>query len=219
MPAQPRRTCPACAKRYAGLVATDCPICQGLGVLTLGAAALHNYDTAAVARAIDLYLEHNAQAIRDQLPLGSRRAALEAATDNLRAAGILARNTDGPGRPAKAAAPRDAASTRVTELEAYRVTRDLGARPTTAVLNALAAPPLPPTDLHTARPRTGTIPTASTTGHRSATATIADPIDPLGPDTTTILNTRVTADYRAKVIAHAVPTAANRRRRKETPTP
>lgn len=217
MPAQPRRVCPACARRYAGLVATDCPICRGLGVLTLGAAALHHYDTAAVARAIDIYLEHHAQTIRDQLPLGNRRAALEAATDNLRTAGILASTADAAGTPARTPTPHDTASARVTEQEAYRVTRDLGAHPTTRVLAALAAPPLPPGDLPTARPRNGTIPTASTTGHQSATATIADPIDPLGPDTTTITNTRATTDYRARVIAAAIPTAANRRRRKATP--
>lgn len=216
MSAAPRRTCPACSRRYAGLIAPDCPICQGLGTLALGAAALAHYDTAAVARAIDLYLEHHAQTIRDQLPLGDRRQALEAATDNLRAAGVLHSTADASGTPARTPAPHDAASLRVTELDAYRVARTLGTPVTTRITTALTAPPIP---LNQARPRNGAIPTASAMGHRSATHTIADPIDPLGPDTLDLEGTRAAHDHRARVIAAAVPTAAARRRRRQDPTP
>lgn len=215
MTAVPRRTCPACSRRYAGLVAHDCPICQGLGTLALGAAALAHYDTAAIARAIELYLEAHAQAIRDQLPLGTRRQALEAAVDNLRAAGVLHSTAD-TGTPARTPAPPDAASAMVTELEAYRVARDLGTPVTTRVTTALTAPPIP---LHQARPRNGAIPTASATGLRSATATIADPIDPLGPDTTELTLEVATNNHRARVIATAVPNAAARRRNRQEPTP
>lgn len=209
MTAAPRRTCPACSRRYAGLIAPDCPVCQGLGVLTLGAAALHHYEPAAVARAVELYLEAKARQTRHELPLGQHRQALEASVDELRVAGVLASTADAAGRPARDPVPQDAASARVAELDAYRATKALGARPDTAVLNALAAPELP---LELARPRDGRPPQASATGHPSALATIADPIDPLGPDSGELALERDSRTHRARVIAASVPAAATRRR-------
>lgn len=209
MSAAPRRTCPACSRRYAGLIAPDCPVCQGLGVLTLGAAALHHFEPAAVARAVELYLEAKARQSRQELPLGQHRQALEAHVDELRVAGVLATIGDTAGHPARTPVPQDASSARVAELDAYRATKALGARPDTAVLNALAAPELP---LELARPRDGRPPQASATGHPSAIATIADPIDPLGPDSGELELTRDARTHRARVIAASVPTAATRRR-------
>lgn len=210
----PRRVCPACARRYAGLIESACVICQGLGVLALGAAALAHYEPAAVSRAVELYLEARAQRTQAELPLGHRPAALSAAVDELRLAGVLASTADAAGTPARTTGPPDAASARVTELDAYRAAHALGTPATPRVLNALRAPKV--TDLTEARPRDGRIPTASRTGDRSALATIADPIDPLGPDTDAILAARVATGYRAKVIATAVPTVT-RRRQKGTP--
>lgn len=212
-PAPPRRTCPACARRYAGLVATDCVICTGLGVLSLGAAALAHYEPAAVSRAVELYLEARAQRTQQELPLGQRPAALEAAVDELRIAGVLASTADAAGTPAHTRHV-DGTAARVAELDAYRATRDLGETPGPRVVNALRAPRV--ADLTEARPRDGRIPTASITGDRSATATIADPIDPLGPDTDTILNDRHRNQHRARVIAAAVPTTVKRRRKGST---
>ena len=211
-PAPPRRTCPACARRYAGLVAPDCPVCRGLGVLSLGAPALHTYNPAPVARAVELYLEATAQRTRAELPLGQHREALEAAVDELRLAGVLASTADAAGHPAHHPQPVDATSARVAELDAYRAVRSLGETPGPRVVNALRAPRV--ADLTEARPRDGRIPTASVTGDRSATATIADPIDPLGPDTAQLTAQRVAHDHRARVIAAATPQAATKRRRK-----
>jgi hypothetical protein len=210
--AAPRRTCPACSRRYAGLIAPDCPICQGLGVLTLGAAALHHFEPAAIARAIELYLEAKARQSRHELPLGSHRQALEAHVDELRVAGVLATTADGAGHPARNPVPPDASSARVAELDAYRATRSLGATPDTAVLNALNALNAPELPLDRARPRDGRPPQASATGHPSAIATIADPIDPLGPNTGEIAIQRDAHTHRARVIAASIPAAATRRR-------
>lgn len=204
----PRRTCPACSRRYAGLVTPDCPVCQGLGVLNLGAAALHHYDPAPIARAVELYLETQARRTRHELPLGQHRDTLATAVDELRLAGVLAHPSDGTGTPARTTPPADAASTRVAELDAYRVARALGTPVNTTVVAALAEGPV---DLVGLRPRDGHPPTGSANGHRSALATIADPIDPLGPDTAELRATRYAHDHAGHVIAAATPHAARRR--------
>lgn len=214
MPAIPRRLCPACQRRYAGLVAHDCPVCAGTGVLALGAAALHHYDTAAVARAVDLYLEHAAQEATTRLPLGDRRQFLEAAVDELRTAGVLASTADAAGRPARTPSPGDAGSVRVAELEAHRVTRALGRPPTPRVAAALAARPDPALPGVTARRNRGEVPHVSSTGHPAAVPTIADPIDPLGDDVAVLVSRRRNTDHLATVIATAVPKAARDRRRR-----
>lgn len=209
MTAHPRRTCPACARRYAGLIAPDCPVCQGLGVLNLGAAALHHYEPAPIARAVELYLEATSRRLRRQLDLGQHRQALEAAVDELRLAGVLTSTADAAGTPARAPIPQDAASARVAELDAYRATRDLGATPDTATLEGLRAQPQPLD--RRSRPIDGRPPQTSANGHPSALATIADPLDPLGPDTGALTIQRHAHDHRARVIAAATPTAATRR--------
>lgn len=210
MTAVPRRTCPACTRRYAGLIASDCPVCKGLGTLALGAAILHHYDPAPAARAIELYLEATAQRVRLELPLGQHRDALEAAVDDLRHAGVLASTADAAGHPARTRTTNiDDTATTVSELDAYRATRTLGATATTDTITALTATPIPLTN---ARPRDGRPPQASATGHPSALATITDPIDPLGPDAAELDLNLYRQDHTANVIATAVPTASHRRR-------
>ena len=87
------RTCPACQRRYAGLIDPECVICGGRGVLGLGAAALHKQEPPAVARAIEVYLEAAARAAQQHLPIGDeRREALAAAVDELRHGGLIADN-------------------------------------------------------------------------------------------------------------------------------
>lgn len=211
-PGRPRRTCPACARRYAGLVDPECPICHGLGVLTLGAGALHHYDPPAVARSVELYLEHAAQHARATLPLAGWRFTLEAAADQLRHAGILAAHSDDAGTPAHDPRPADPAAAPVVELDAHRATRQLTHTPVTAaVLNGLAAPPLT-TLTPDVRPREAP-PTASANGHRSSIAVIADPIDPLGPDTAALNVTRRGTDHRGTVIAASVNPTVRRKAR------
>ena len=210
----PRRTCPACARRYAGLVAPDCPICQGLGVLSLGAAATATHTPAAVSRAIELYLETHAARQRNELPLGLHRDALADAVDELRLAGVLSSPHDPADTNTHPTAPTSPDAIRPIELDAYRYARTtLNTTITTTAIHALAAPPT--TDLTTVRPRNGP-PTGSANGHTSALATTADPIDPLSVDTAVITADRYADHYRARVIAEAIPHTLTARR-KATP--
>lgn len=208
----PRRTCPACARRYAGLVADDCPICRGLGVLPLGAAALNSFEAEAVARAVELFLETAAREATEQLELASRREALEAATDELRVAGVLSSTADAAGyrTPAQAAS-----SPGVVELDARRIAHKAGRPPTGADVAQLALPVV--ADLSEHRYRDGRTPTASSNGHVAALAVIADPIDPLGPDVAELVADQYATDHQARVLSRAVPTAAHHRRQKGQP--
>lgn len=87
----PSRTCPACSRRYAGLIDPDCVICAGVGALTLGAAGLHKNDPAVAARAVEIYLEVTARHALKSLPIGEpRMEALSAAVAELKHAGLLA---------------------------------------------------------------------------------------------------------------------------------
>lgn len=202
MMAAPRRTCPACQRRYAGLVAPECPVCSGMGVLALGAAALHHHEAAAVAKAVDLYLEHASQEATRTLALGDRRQALEAATDELRVAGILATSAETYTRPVVHTLP-DAEAESVLELDADQIVRQLGRPSSSAVRASLARRPVD--DLGPHRPRLGGVPTASTNGHLSALAVIADPIDPIGPDVVTYTDRHRENTYTARVLVSAVP--------------
>lgn len=207
----PRRTCPACARRYAGLIAADCPVCSGLGVLTLGAAALHHHEAPAVARAVELYLEHHAGRTADTLPLGQHRPALRAAVDELRVAGVLASSADATGE--RAHQPRTVVSPpRVVELDAHRLAKQLGAATTITLLEALKAGPGP---LARARPSYLADPATwtSANGHRAHLSRVADPVDPLGPDGQELEHTRGAHTHAATVIAAAVPTVVRRRTR------
>jgi hypothetical protein len=206
----PRRTCPACARRYAQLVAPDCPVCQGLGVLNLGPAATAHHTPAAVSRAVELYLEDTSRRTREELPLGQHRDALELAVDDLRLAGVLASPHDPAGPAEHPPAPRDRDAVRATELDAYRVARTVLATPVSvAAVTALAAPPVD--QLEQLRPRDGRPPSGSAAGSRSALATIADPIDPLGEDTAVIEATRYADSHAARVLSAATPHAARRK--------
>lgn len=204
----PRRTCPACARRYAGLVDDDCPICRGLGVLPLGAAALHAFEPEAVARAVELFLETAAREATEQLELASRREALEAATDELRVAGVLASTADAAGHQPPT---QVASSPGVVELDARRLAHRAGRPPTGADVAQLALPAVGGLEGH--RYRDGRQPTASANGHVAALAVIADPIDPLGPDVAELAADRYATDHQARVLAQAAPAAAHQRRK------
>lgn len=207
-----RRTCPACSRRYAGLVEHDCPVCSGVGVMALGAAALHRHPAAAVSRSVELYLEGAARKAATALPYADRRGALELAVDELRTAGVLAGPAEhGTGQPAHAPAPRDAQARTVVELDAHALTGTLGVPVSTAVLAALAAPTIP---LDEARTPRSVEAHASAGGSRAALALAADPIDPLGPDLATLELERRTAEHAGRVLALATDDLAARRRRR-----
>lgn len=90
-----RRVCPACARRTAELVAPDCSVCAGSGVVVLHPAALSVYDPEVVSEAVGLALESCARMIDGQLTLSDdRRGQLGAKVSELVAAQIIA--TAGP---------------------------------------------------------------------------------------------------------------------------
>lgn len=206
-----RRACPACARRYAGLIPDDCPVCDGIGILSLGNAALARHAPAAVARAVELYLEHAAHRAARDLPYAQRRAALELAVTELRTAGILATIAD-TGTPATPAQPDDAQARTLAEREAYAVATELNARPTTAVLNSLAASTLP---LTACRPGEHVIAIASANGHPAQLARAADPIDPLGPDLLELAADRRSTEHAGRVLAGATDELRTRRERRQ----
>lgn len=51
------KICPSCSRRFAGLVDPDCIICQGRGLLLLGAAAVEQHGAEQVSLAVEIVLE------------------------------------------------------------------------------------------------------------------------------------------------------------------
>lgn len=205
MPGIPRRTCPACARRYAGLVDAACVVCQGLGTLNLGNAALHYYPAPAVARAVELHLEGVAANATHTQPPNARAQVLEAAVDELRAAGVLAGALDGVGTPA---GPLPPIPTVTLEASAHHYAAQLGAD--TADPTLLDAGPR---TLRKARPTRTDLPALSANGHPAHLAQVADPIDTLGPDGWQLAAEHRRTDWTAAAITASVPTAAARRRK------
>ena len=213
-----RRTCPACQRRYAGLVDPACAVCGGFGVLHLGAAALHDADPPVVARAIGLYLEGKARAAHDTYPIGpGRTVALADAVTDLRLAGIL--TPVPPGRPPEFAEPTPDTlypATRAADAEAYALARAAGAHLTPATAANLDAEPI----LYGTEDRplaTGLLPTVSAAGSPSCIARTADPKDALG-STRADTYARLVCDRKATVMAGAVDRTVTMRARRQNLT-
>lgn len=214
-----RRTCPACAMRYAGLVDPGCPVCEGVGVLGLHPVALAPVglkptDAAVVARAVELYLEAAAREAAGQLPLGDPRTeALAEAADRLRKARIVGPPLGVPDRD-MAWIPLDP-ETRAVDAEAQKTAHLMGQPNKPQDVANLDADPVlySPED----RPRAlGLLPERSQNGYQSQLAKAADPVDALGPDTLTLAFERQNRDHGAQVIASAVNDIVMIRNRKDT---
>lgn len=201
-----RRTCPVCPRRYAGLVDADCPVCQGVGVLALGAAALYRADAAAVARAVEFYLEAATREAAGQYPPGElRRDCLALAADRLRVAGLI-------GDPIGVADPEDhhddteGPARRIADYEAARLVAEVGGevRPQDRANLDAEQVLYGPDD----RPRAaGLLPRVSADGWPSQAAMAADPVDALGPSTRAQVYARQTKDRAATVLVAAVDRA------------
>ena len=96
----PTRLCPACVHRRARLVAPDCPVCDGHGVLHLG-RAVHVAGPVEAAHAVAIVLEATARDVETVYPM-DREAAdwaavseIRAAMDDMRAAGLIRGTTTG----------------------------------------------------------------------------------------------------------------------------
>jgi hypothetical protein len=208
-----RRVCPVCSRRYAGLIAEDCPVCAGVGSIGLGAPALASAEPAAVARAVELYLEGKARQARSQLPHVAHRAAVEAAMLELRSAGVVTSAVD-YAAPAKSRRkhPEGPVADSVAEARAARMTVVLGAPLDSESVGALSPTNVMP--LEEARTRLDPFPRASANGHLSVLVASCDPVDPLGPDCSTLAVQRDARDHRGEVLARATDEVAAQRARR-----
>lgn len=215
----PRRTCPTCPKRYAGLVDTQCPVCEGVGVVALGAAALERHEPAVVARTIELYLESASREAANHFPPGDLRLdALAIAAQRLRVAGVMGAPLGVAEAEGRIEAPQSP-ETRVADWEA---TRCVGLFDTDVVIK--------PSDLANIdaeqtiygpddRPHaSGLLPSVSADGWPSAMVKAADPRDALGASTRAIAYARQSADRTAQVVANAVDRAIELRTRRASPS-
>lgn len=84
------RTCPACSRRYGGLIDAGCVVCAGDGVLQLADAGLHKNDPSVVALAVERYLEATlAATVRAELDATDTAHALVTSIHELVHAGLL----------------------------------------------------------------------------------------------------------------------------------
>lgn len=211
-----RRTCPACQRRYAGLVDPDCPICEGVGVVALHPVALYRSDPVVVARAIELYLESTSREAARVLPPGElRRDAVAVGAARLRAARVIGEPLGVADNSDRTPEPEGAAERRIVDWEAARLAVENGAtmRPSDAANLDADRVSYGPDD----RPHaSGLLPSVSAGGHPSALAKAADPRDALGPDTRALVYAEHATDRSARVVASAVDQAAAARFRQVT---
>ena len=162
-----KRLCPACLTREARVVAPDCPICEGEGIILLGREAVAAFGPTVTALAVSAALESVARAVDSPgVPNGSQRAALAATMALLAASGVT-----GPGP-----LPR---TTRKTpdSLAAAAVNRPV--EPIDVTLPETSAYRYGPGE----SPGAYGLPVLSADGHPSHIARICDPADPLGETT------------------------------------
>ena len=212
----PRRTCPACARRWAGLVSADCAVCGGEGVLVFAAAALHYHRPEAISRAIELHLERRTREHLQHVPYGERADALSVVVDELRLARVVAPRSEAPGTLVHPRLAGEVSRT-VAEAEAVRFASVLGSPPTEGDVAALAAPPESLREHRRTSRRPGP-PQVSSTGYTTATARAADPLVAVGPDVAVVENTRRRHEHEAKVLTEAV-SILRTRREEEPPSP
>ena len=167
-----KRICPACLTRRARLVAADCPVCEGAGVLILAPGAVADYGAETTSRAVSIALEAVARHHDD--PKGLRGAgivALRAAVATLRASGIL------KGTTFLGAVPRPSRGA-----QAVTVATTLGVpiNPTDWILPDAAPYRYKAGD----RPGARGLPLLSDDGHPSHLARVVDPADPIDQNTT-----------------------------------
>ena len=205
------RCCPACTRKHAQLVSPNCPVCQGYGTVTLGAAALSMHEPATVSTAVEIAIEAGARTIDTTLTLSDNRVdPLRLVMETLADAGIIDVPTAGRSR---ALTPR----------------RRLHAVPDNAVssldLAAEYVPTATPRDAALAaadayvyaeheRPNARGLPILSANGHPSATARIADPMTP-GNDTAQTFRDRRAQHRHAVILVEAAPKVVNIKARQE----
>lgn len=194
--------CPACTRTRYQVVAPDCPICAGKGLLRLGLPALTLYPPETVAAAATMALEALARRIAESTDLSAdRKRLLNAELAKLHAAGIIELDSP-PPLPARPV-PKALEPSELAELAAGEQLTLFDIR--------VCAPGVEPYEYKASdRPRARGLPVLSASGHPSAVAMICDPADPLG-DTIADVNARQQTDRRARVLRDAARQAASMR--------
>ena len=195
------RCCPACSARHAQLINQNCPVCQGYGTVTLGAAALSMHEPATVSTAVEIAIEAGARTIDTTLTLSDNRIdPLRLVMDTLLDAGII--DTPTAGR-SKSLQPRRRHLRLVTD-DSVAVEVAASYVPTVTPRDAtLALAPAYAYQEHE-RPNARGLPVLSANGHPSATARITDPMTP-GNDTADTFRQRRTQRRAATILVEAAP--------------
>lgn len=208
-----RRTCPACSRRYAGLVAPDCPVCQGIGTLTLGPPILNALPPQAAARAIELRLEQVARQTQATYPIGhpAHAETLEQTVRDLTYRGCLADPLLTPSAPVHDAAPshhavvRAIASGHRPEQVWDQLATNFDKIPGPEAARHIHALDAPPT-IHGRDDRphaNGQLPRVSTNGSHSSMAQATDPWHPLETTTHELATQRQQWEHQAQAAARA----------------
>lgn len=182
------RLCPACLTREARLVAADCPVCDGAGVVALGVQAVQEFGAAVTALAISAALEAVARAVdAPGVPNGDQRAAVADTMNLLARSGI-----SGPG-PAPNASARTPGSLAAAAIG--RRVEPLDVRLPEAPAYRYGAGE---------QPGKRGLPVLSADGHPSHLARVCDPADPLDmPTHEHAANVRKT-EHQARALAAAL---------------
>ena len=199
------RCCPSCSARHAQLINANCPVCQGYGTITLGAAALSMHEPATVSTAVAIAVEAGARTIDTTLTLSDNRIdPLRMVMDTLLDAGIIDAPTAGRSR---ALTPRR----RLHAVPDHAVSSlDLAAEYVPAVEpidQTLAHAPAYQYAEHE-RPNARGLPVLSANGHPSHTARITDPMTP-GNDTAQTYRDRRNQARAAVILVEAAPKVVN----------
>jgi hypothetical protein len=191
------RCCPACSKRHAQLISTNCPVCGGYGTVTLGAAALSLHEPATVALAVEISIEAVARQVDQSTTLSDDRTGpIREAITLLTDAGII----EHAGTRKTSHRPRHLAV--VPDLPVVEVAATFV--PTVQPIDAVLA--LAPAYEYAdhERPNARGLPIMSAAGHPSHTARIADPMTP-GNDTAATARQRRQQARAAGILVEAAP--------------
>lgn len=192
------RCCPACSKRHAQLVSSNCPVCGGYGTVTLGAAALSLHEPATVALAVEISIEAVARQVDQSMTLSDDRSGpIRDAITLLTDAGVIehagTRRTTHKVRHLRLVTDDTVAVDAAAEFVPT-------VRPVDAIL--ALAPAYEYADHE--RPNARGLPVMSAAGHPSHTARITDPMTP-GNDTAATARQRRQQARSAAILVEAAP--------------
>lgn len=176
-----RQICPACTHRENGIINLECIICDGVGIIHLGDAALTHYTPETIAEAISITLEAAARLGETETSLtDDRQKPIRVALLELREAGIL--------DPETTTLTRAMASKTRANHPAKAIAAEVLQEPILTIDTVLPTAPVHECEV-TDKPGRRGLPVLSRTGHPSSLARVTDPADPFG-DTPTIVRAR-----------------------------